>query len=235
MSKAYSTIAKFYNRLADRDYDAYYEFVKNEIHGDVVELGAGAGRFTAKYIDSVSSAVLVDSSAEMLNELSANLKKHRLKSRVILADAIDFTPMKKADTVLAVCDVFNYVKNIDAIIKKITSYLKPNGTLIFDISSKYKLQEIIGDNVFYEDYDDVTYLWTNSLSDDSVKMDITVFERDGDIYRRSDESGEQYIVEQDLVEKSLTEYGYEFKVVDCDDFASVRDNSFHLLFIAHKL
>lgn len=235
MSKAYSTIAKFYNRLADRDYDAYYEFVKNDIKGDVVELGAGAGRFTAKYIDSVSTAVLVDSSAEMLNELSANLKKYRLKSRVIQADASDFMPIKKVDTVLAVCDVFNYVKDIQAIIKKIGSYLKPNGALIFDISSKYKLQEIIGENVFFEDYDDVTYLWTNSLMDDSVKMDITVFERDGDIYRRADESGVQYIVEQELIEKALTDNGYEFNVVDCDDFASVRDSSFHLLFIAHKL
>lgn len=235
MSKAYSTIAKFYNRLADRDYDAYYEFVKNDIKGDVVELGAGTGRFTAKYIDNVSTAVLVDPSAEMLNELSANLKKYRLKSRVIQSDAAEFTPIKKVDTVIAVCDVFNYVKDIQAIIKKISSYIKSGGCLIFDISSKYKLQEIIGENIFYEDYDDVTYLWTNTLSDESVKMDITVFERDGDIYRRSDESGLQYIVEQGLIEKALTEYGYEFKVVDCDDFASVRDSSFHLLFIAHKL
>lgn len=235
MNKAYSSIAKFYNRLADRDYDAYYDFVKNHIKGDVVELGAGAGRFTTKYIDSVSSATLVDSSGEMLNELNANLKKHRRKSQVILADANEFVPLKKVDTVLAVCDVFNYVKDFGGLIERINGYLKAGGTLIFDISSKYKLQEIIGNNVFFEDYDDVTYLWTNSLSDDSVKMDITVFERDGDVYKRMDETGVQFIIEQRLVEETLTKYGFDCCVVDCDDLASVRENSFHLLFIAHKL
>lgn len=235
MNKAYSSIAKFYNRLADRDYNAYYDFVKNHIKGDVVELGAGTGRFTTKYIDSVSSAILVDSSGEMLNELNANLKKHRRKSQVILADANEFVPLKKVDTVLAVCDVFNYVKDFVGLIERINGYLKPGGTLIFDISSKYKLQEIIGNNVFFEDYDDVTYLWTNSLSDDSVKMDITVFERDGDIYKRMDETGVQHIVERRLVEETLTKYGFDFCVVDCDDLASVRENSFHLLIIAHKL
>lgn len=235
MNKAYSSIAKFYNRLADRDYDAYYEFVKNDIKGYVVELGAGAGRFTAKYIDKASTAVLVDSSGEMLNELSANLKKYRLKSQVILANANEFTPLKKADTVLAVCDVFNYVKDIDGIIEKISGYLKPNGTLIFDISSSYKLKEIIGNNVFFEDYDDVTYLWTNKLADDSVTMDITVFERDGEVYRRADETGVQYVIERELVEKALIKYGYEYTVVDADDLGSARDNSLHLLFVAHKV
>lgn len=235
MNKAYSSIAKFYNRLADRDYDAYYEFVKNDIKGYVVELGAGAGRFTAKYIDKASTAVLVDSSGEMLNELSANLKKYRLKSQVILANANEFTPLKKADTVLAVCDVFNYVEDIYGIIEKISGYLKPNGTLIFDISSSYKLKEIIGNNVFFEDYDDVTYLWTNKLADDSVTMDITVFERDGEVYRRADETGVQYVIERELVEKALIKYGYEFTVVDADDLGSARDNSLHLLFVAHKV
>lgn len=235
MNKAYSSIAKFYNRLADRDYDAYYEFVKNDIKGYVVELGAGAGRFTAKYIDKASAAVLVDSSGEMLNELSANLKKYRLKSQVILANANEFTPLKKADTVLAVCDVFNYVEDIDGIIEKISAYIKPNGTLIFDISSSYKLKEIIGNNVFFEDYDDVTYLWTNMLADDSVTMDITVFERDGEVYRRADETGVQYVIERESVEKALIKYGYEFTVVDADDLGSARDNSLHLLFVAHKV
>lgn len=235
MNKAYSSIAKYYNRLADRDYDAYYEFVKNDIKGDVVELGAGAGRFTAKYIDKACTAVLVDSSGEMLNELSANLKKYRLKSQVILANANEFTPLKKADTVLAVCDVFNYVKDIDGIIEKISGYLKPNGALIFDISSSYKLKEIIGNNVFFEDYDDVTYLWTNKLADDSVTMDITVFERDGEVYRRADETGVQYLIERELVEKALIKYGYEYTVVDADDLGSACDNSLHLLFVAHKL
>lgn len=235
MNKAYSSIAKFYNRLADRDYNAYYEFVKNDIKGDVVELGAGAGRFTSKYIDKVSTAVLVDSSSEMLNELSANLKKYRLKSRVILADASEFAPHNKVDTVLAVCDVFNYVKDVDRLIERISSYLKPNGALIFDISSKYKLQEVIGNNVFFEDYDDVTYLWTNKLIDDRVTMDITVFERDGEVYRRADETGIQYLIDRESVEQALIKYGYEFTVVDADDFGLTRDDSLHLLFIAHKL
>lgn len=235
MNKAYSSIAKFYNRLADRDYDAYYEYVKNDIRGDVVELGAGAGRFTAKYIDKASTAVLVDSSGEMLNELSANLKKHRLKSRVILADASEFTPHNKVDTVLAVCDVFNYVKDVDRLIEKISSYLKPNGALIFDISSQHKLQDVIGNNVFFEDYDDVTYLWTNKLTDDRVTMDITVFERDGEVYRRADETGIQYLIDRESVEQALNKYGYEFTVVDADDFGSTRDDSLHLLFVAHKL
>ena len=40
-------------------------------------------------------------------------------------------------------------------------FLEPNGIFIFDISTEYKLKNIIGNNIFINDGDEVFYSWEN--------------------------------------------------------------------------
>ena len=55
--------------------------------------------------------------------------------------------------------------------------LKSGGVLAFDISSRHKLENVLGNGFFGEERDDAAYLWQNSLDAQKhiVDMDITFF------------------------------------------------------------
>ena len=73
---------------------------------------------------------------------------------------------------------------------------KKGGAFIFDVSSEYKLREIVGNNTFCEDRDELAYMWFNRLCEDRMEMDVTLFAREADgRFRRGDEHHVQYIHE----------------------------------------
>ena len=83
--------------------------------------------------------------------------------------------------------------------------------LLFDISSKYKLTEVIGNNVFTDSTDDVTYIWSNSLSEkkDKVDMFLTFFVRNKDgSFDKEDESQTQYIYDAEDLAGRLRAAGF---------------------------
>lgn len=232
----YSSLAKFYDLLTrDYDYDKYYRFIKPYIGQSVVELGAGTGKFTREYIDGVRNAHLVEISDEMLSQANANLLKYRKKCVFIKSDMLAFMPMHHVDTVISVCDGFNYIDDIDSLLDKINAYLSIGGSLIFDISSEYKLKKIISNNVFYEDYDNLTYLWSNKLTDNRVDMDVVIFEKaDNGLYRRSDDLSTQYAHSAAKINTKLVDMGYTVNIYDGDNFGKVTEISQRILFIAVK-
>ena len=65
---------------------------------------------------------------------------------------------------------------------------------IFDISSEYKLKNLLADNTFADDGEDVSWLWFNTFKGDRVEMDISVFTKQADgSYKRADESQTQFV------------------------------------------
>lgn len=232
----YDALAARYDELAsDYDYKRYYDVVKDYIGANVVELGVGTAKFTTHYINKVQSVCLVDTSVNMLDKARAKLIKQRKKCNFVNDDMTAFAPIRKADTVIAICDAFNYAEDIGTLLRHIDSYLCGGGTMIFDISTQYKLDKIIGDNVFYEDGDNVTYIWTNQRKENYVDMDIVMFVRSIDgSYVRSDDGGRQYLHNTDRVKELLEAMCYSVRVLDGIDYRAVRPDSHRAVFIAAK-
>lgn len=238
MMEAYSVIAKFYDSAnTDFDYSKYFEFIKHYFSGKVVELACGSGAFTDYLVKVCDSVIAVDNCSEMLDKAVQNNFKNRKYIQFVKDDILAFVPPFKANNVIAVCDGFNYLTDCDLqkAFDKISGYMKSGGYFIFDISSSYKLKNVIGNNIFYEDRDDLTYLWTNKLNKNFVQMDITVFEKIGDLYKREDESHIQYIHDRQFVEDCLKNAGFSVQTFDGEKFDSLKDESLRLLFICKKL
>ena len=96
------------------------------------------------------------------------------------------------DGFLCMIDGLNYIITPKAVIntfKTVKKHLKENGVFIFDISSQYKLKNIIGNETFIHSEYDVFYSWENryieryNLSD----MLLNFFVRNGDSYNRFEE------------------------------------------------
>ena len=67
----------------------------------------------------------------------------------------------------------------------------------------------MGNNLFSDDGEDITFLWFNALKEDRVEMDITVFTRGADgRYARADERQTQYIHTEKSVVSALEGVGF---------------------------
>ena len=81
------------------------------------------------------------------------------------------------DCVLCACDGINYVTSLEDLYKvfsKIYNLLKPGGVFIFDISSYYKLSEVLGNNFMGESRDGISYMWTNYYDEANQLLEMNL-------------------------------------------------------------
>ena len=72
--------------------------------------------------------------------------------------------------------------------------MRPGGVLIFDMSTPWKLENVLGDQLICEDRPQVTYMWQNRFdrARAQVEMHLCIFIRQKDgSYRRIDEEQRQ--------------------------------------------
>ena len=235
--EAYSILAKYYDSLMkDFNYDAYLDFIKGYVKGEGVDLCCGTGEMTIRLAKQKCKMIGMDLSQDMLNVARDKARKNFQNIIFIQGNLKDFDLPHKVDFVTCVCDGFNYINDEDmaVAIDNISKKLKQGGYLIFDISSQYKLENVLGNNTFCEDTNKATYIWSNKLDGNSVSMQISFFEKiKGDTYKRIDENQTQFVHTQKCVQ-SLLDKDYECSVFDGTSFKEARNDSQRLLFIAKR-
>ena len=216
MANSYSALGRWFEYLNDDcGYEKWSQYLierlKNSGAGSRgVDIGCGNGYFTRALIKAGYSVVGVDISPQMLDGAQQLSLKEGVRAEFLLGDITKLKLNFKADFAVAVNDCLNYVPKdkLKTAFSRVYSCLKKGGAFIFDISSAHKLKNIIGNNLFAEDNEDLTYLWFNKLEGDKVTMDLTFFEKQGENYVRSDERHVQYIHEEDGVCAALKDAGF---------------------------
>ena len=88
-------------------------------------------------------------------------------------------------------DSLNHLSCADDVkktVEKVGLFMEHGGIFIFDVNTIYKHREILGNNTFVYDCDEVYCVWQNCLNDDdSVDISLDIFECDGGAYYRSSE------------------------------------------------
>jgi SAM-dependent methyltransferase len=219
-TNAYSILAKYYDQFSadDCDYSSMADFCARVFRDNNaksgLDLACGTGKMTHRLKKLGFDVFGMDSSVDMLNAA-----RQRGKCLFTLGDMRTFALNHPVDFVTIICDGINYVPktDIEAVFCNIATALKPNGVLIFDVSSQHKLSSIIADNVFFIDEKDTTLLWSNTLSPDRVDMDIVLFEKSGQTYVRRDEHHTQYIYTVEELTAALTKAGFTVNGI-CDNY-----------------
>ncbi|MEG2117269.1 MAG: methyltransferase domain-containing protein [Clostridia bacterium] len=243
---AYDKFSKIYDKLMyDCDYDKWSQYlvatIKDGKDGVLngADLACGSGNVTIRLKAAGLNVFGVDTSEEMLRIAAEKTRSHGQKINYICVDAVKFEAPRKLDFVTMCLDGVNYVEKqkIKPLFQNVFDNLKENGVFLFDISSAYKLLEYIGENVFYDDGDDVTYLWTNKLDEKRqfVDYEIAFFVLDGEIYRRFDESHRLFAHDKDELLEILKQVGFSDVKVAGSEFESVKGKfDMRYNFIARK-
>jgi len=130
--------ARFYDviyahlRTVDRDY--FLRKIK-EVHGPVLEIGVGTGRFFIDALSGGADMYGIDVSSTMLKQLYQKLdKKHH--ERVTLQDARSLNLKRQFDLIVAPFRVFSHIANSQdqlEVLNRVHDHLRPGGQFIFDL------------------------------------------------------------------------------------------------------
>ena len=215
----YDRFAGVYDRLMDDfDYPAWADYYLKILSlagcspRAACECACGTGSMTIALAKRGLRMVGCDLSEEMLRRAQEKARAAGVMIPFVHEDMTALTLPRPVEAILCPCDGVNYLteeKRVRAFFRAALRNLRPGGVLAFDISSRYKLTERMGDAFFGEERDDVAYRWQNSLQGDLVTMDLTFFlRREDGLYERFEERHVQRAHRQEEMEDWLCTEGF---------------------------
>lgn len=237
---SYDLLSEHYDELVRFDYDGLFAAIKPHLppEGSALDLCSGTGTFALKLAEAGFRVTCVDNSPNMLTRAAQKARAARRNLLFLQSDVNELKIYGKFSLITSTCDGFNYVKSEEALGKlfgKIRDALTENGVLIFDVSTAYKAQKVLSGQTFFEDTPTYTLFWTaKDLGDKKLGTDVSVFKKDGDVYRREDGFFVQYFYQNDTFKKLLEQHGFDAKFLDGETYGDLNSESNRLLVVAKK-
>lgn len=204
-----------------------------------LDLACGTGNLTENLYMKFRDVWAVDMSEDMLCEAEEKFRTKGFKAKFICQDISKLNLNVKFDLITCCLDSTNYItreNDLKSYFNQVQKLLCDDGIFIFDVNSYYKLTEIIGNNTFDFDNDDVVYVWENSLEDDIVNMYLMFFiKKEGSIYERFDEEHQEKAYTEAQLDKYLSNAGLSIiKKVDCYEERKINNDTERITYIVKK-
>ncbi len=155
----------------------------------VTDLGCGTGVITNFLASKGFEVTGVDLSPDMLTIASSGDETGTVSW--ICADITSYEG-PTCGCFISTMDTIGHITDKDSLAKmfaSVSGLLEEGGIFILDATTKHHFEDTLGENVFYEDYDDFTLLWVNHY-DKETKInhaELTLFELcEDDLYERYD-------------------------------------------------
>lgn len=206
----YKDFSGVYDNLIkkDIDYDLISKFIYKNINigKSYLDLACGTGNLTEKMAPFFNEVYGADLSFDMLAVASS---KESLKNvRFINQDLSCLNIGRSFDLITCSLDSVNYIldkRKIKSLFKRVYNHLSEKGTFVFDINTVYKLSEIMGNNTFTYEDENICYIWNNYYEKDKLYMELTFFIKEGSLYKRFPEQHVERAYSTDFIEKALKE------------------------------
>jgi len=241
-NKAYSILAKYYEYLTICDYEKWSQYLYKQMQNfnagkTGIDAGCGSGYFTRVLKDfgfDVSGADISDEMLSVARQTASAAGKNILFTN---QNVKSLKTLKVVDFITAINDLVNYLDEIGVqkAFKSFNKCLKKGGLLLFDISSEYKLKNIIGNNLFAEDDDNISYIWFNQLQEKCVIMDLSIFIKENEHYLKREERHIEYIHNESFRKQSLMQNGFEILKAEAFLGGKIEKNTERIFFVARKI
>lgn len=215
-------MAKVYDELIYEDVNyeniANYALVKCEKYGiekeKYLDLACGTGNVGVHVGKSFKENYFVDLSHEMLIEADKKLRENRVRGKIVCQDMCGLELNRKFDLITCVLDSTNYIlddESVENYLRGVYNHLKEDGLFVFDINSYYKISEVLGNNVYTYDSEELFYAWENIFEDNIVEMNLNFFVKDGEKYERFTEVHEERAYKESEIESILKSIGFKIE------------------------
>jgi len=223
---SYEGFAYVYDTFMDNvPYEAWSEYVTGllkeyEIEdGLVLDLGCGTGSMTELLAKKGYDMIGIDLSGEMLEIAMDKRADSGLDILYLQQDMREFELYGTVRAIVSICDSMNYIpeeEDLLEVLKLANNYLDPKGLFIFDMNTRYKYEEILGDRVIAEKRDECSFIWENTFYEEEAvnEYELTIFVQEkGDLYRKYEETHYQKAYEIERVKELIQEAGMELVAV----------------------
>ena len=217
--EAYTDFAGVYARIMqDIPYDRWTKIIHRILKehrikdGLVLDLACGTGEMTRRLKALGYDMIGVDSSADMLQEA---YKEDTEGILYLQQDMRSFELYGTVRAIVSTCDSMNYLtkeKDLVKTLKLVNNYLDPDGVFIFDLKTVHFYKDVMGDRVEAQNLEDCSYIWDN-LYDEKRHLneyDLTLFIREGETYRKSEEIHLQRAYTLTEIKKAIKSAGMVF-------------------------
>lgn len=197
----YNKFAAIYDYfMIDIDYQAWAEYIKSifeklGLEGaiNILDCACGTGNLTIPLAKLGNKLIGADLSEEMLSIAAQKSREKGLRLPYALMDMRSLELHKKSDAINCACDGVNYLldeSDLRAFFQSAYSCLKKGGVLAFDISSAYKLENILSNNIFGEESQEAAYIWRNNydIEQSLLEMELIFFLKEGELYQKYKET-----------------------------------------------
>ncbi len=223
---SYGSFAAVYDRLmSDCDYSARAGYllglfnmfgVKPKL---MLDLACGTGNMSLQMLSRGVDVIAVDISEEMLNVAKTKAADANYELLCLCQNAAELDLYGTVDSAVCCLDSVNHITEYDDIcsmFKRLRLFIEPGGLFIFDANSEYKHSDVLGDNVFVIDDEDVYCVWQNSTEMPYTDICLDFFVKHGDTYSKStEEFTERAYSDSELISAS-SEAGFEILAVYSD-------------------
>ncbi len=239
----YGEFAGLYDPLMkDVDYDRWAEYIASFLpEGSlrIADCACGTGEITLRLAGRGHMLTGVDISEDMLRVASEKARKAALKIPFVCQDMAGLTLHRPQDAIVCACDGVNYLDSLEEAQSFFTAAngaLKPGGLLLFDISSRYKLEKVLDCNTFAEDDGERAYIWKNCYDPQSqlISMELSFYQRQGQLYRRFEEKHIQRAHSAEELLKGLEQEGFEAAAYRFLTREPPHENDLRIQFIGRK-
>ena len=220
--EAYTGFAEVYDIFQDNvPYEEWCGYVTGLLKeyqvtdGLVLDLGCGTGSLTELMARSRYDMIGIDNSGEMLQIAMNKRNASGLDILYLLQDMRGFELYGTVRAVISICDSMNYMMEYEELVevfRLVNNYLDPKGVFIFDLNTEYKYREMLADNTFAEDREESSFIWNNFYDEEDKvnEYDLTLFVKEGELYRKFEETHYQRAYSLDEVRRAVSEAGMEF-------------------------
>ncbi len=227
-------------------YDEWCDFLVDKLkslgvdQGSLIcDLGCGTGEVTKRLSEAGYDMIGVDNSSEMLEIAQEKTKEDVM---YLLQDMSEIELYGTVKAFVSVCDSINYLtdkRDLLQTFKKVANYLDEGGIFIFDVNSPFKYEELLSDNTFAENREEVSFIWENEYDRKSKKnyYDLTLFVKSTDgLFRKYEETHVQRAYSIEEIKEMLTKAHLELIGV-FDGYSNKKSGkeSDRLLFIAREI
>jgi ubiquinone/menaquinone biosynthesis C-methylase UbiE len=224
---SYGDFAYYYDMLTENvDYHKRCEYICGLLadngvsEGILLDLACGTGTLSLMLSQKGYDVIGVDGSEEMLTQAQEK-KMESSDDTIFLCQKMEELDLfGTINAAVSTLDSINHVTDeakVREIFRRVSLFMEDKGIFIFDVNTPYKHKEVLGNNTFVYDTDEVYCVWQNSTDENLLtKVSLDIFEKDEDddetYYRYCEEFAEKAYDLEDI-RKWLEECKFEVMAV----------------------
>ena len=207
----------------------------------MLDLACGTGEFSNRFAAFGTSVIGVDISYDMLSIAREKSAEQGNDILYLCQDAAELDLYGTIDGAICCLDSLNHITDYDRLckaIERVSLFLEKDRLFIFDVNTVYKHKNVLGNNTFVIDMDDVYCVWQNEYceKDNTVNINLDFFVPESDLYYRQNENFSERAYSEEEMKQALSKAGLEIVGI-FDDMSenAPNENSERMIYVTRKV